>query len=70
MAARKPEERRRARELREVLDFDHVGAKTGCVVELARRGYSLRRLEKEVSQCEIRCANCHRRRHVELPEAA
>jgi hypothetical protein len=45
-----------------VLDFDHVGTKTGNVTELARRGSSLRRLQAEVSQCDIRCANCHRRR--------
>lgn len=45
-----------------VLDFDHVGAKTAHVTELARRGYSLSRLEAEVTRCEVRCANCHRRR--------
>jgi hypothetical protein len=49
-----------------VLDFDHVGLKTANVTELARRGCSLRRLEAEVSQCEIRCANCHRRRTLGL----
>lgn len=45
-----------------VLEFDHVGAKRGTVVELARRGSSRLRLQAEISQCEIRCANCHRRR--------
>lgn len=45
-----------------VLDFDHVGTKTGLVIELARRGCGLRRLVDEIAQCEIRCANCHRRR--------
>jgi hypothetical protein len=45
-----------------VLEFDHVGTKTGNVTELARRGCRLRRLEAEVASCEIRCANCHRLR--------
>ena len=50
-----------------VLDFDHIGAKTSNVIELARRGCSLRRLQAEISHCEIRCANCHRRRTVGRP---
>lgn len=45
-----------------VLDVDHVGPKRGNVIELARRGISLECLEAEISNCEIRCANCHRRR--------
>jgi hypothetical protein len=46
----------------EVLEFDHVGDKRAHVVELARRGSSLGTLQAEMSKCEIRCANCHRRR--------
>jgi hypothetical protein len=46
------------------LDFDHVGPKTGGVLALAREGVGLARLEREVASCEIRCANCHRRRTV------
>ena len=49
-----------------VLEFDHVGTKSGHVVELARRGCSLSRLQAEISQCEIRCSNCHRRRTSRL----
>ena len=45
-----------------VLEFDHVGPKTANVIALARRGCGLAALEKEIDQCEIRCANCHRRR--------
>lgn len=47
-----------------VLDFDHIGTKNGNVTDLARRGLSLQRLEAEVAQCVVRCANCHRRRTV------
>lgn len=46
----------------EVLDFDHVGSKRGHVGDIARRGCSIQRLEAEISECEIRCGNCHRRR--------
>jgi hypothetical protein len=45
-----------------VLEFDHRGKKEANVTELARRGYSLQRLEAEVAECEIRCVNCHRRK--------
>jgi hypothetical protein len=41
------------------LDFDHVGAKRANVSRLAS-ACSLRTLEAEIAQCEIRCANCHR----------
>jgi hypothetical protein len=47
-----------------VLDFDHVGPKRGNVVELARSGVGLARLQAELDSCVIRCANCHRLRHV------
>jgi hypothetical protein len=47
-----------------VLDYDHVGPKTGNVLELAREGVGLRRLWHEIGSCEIRCANCHRLRHA------
>jgi hypothetical protein len=45
-----------------VLEFDHIGQKRHRVTVLARRGCSLATLEAEIAQCEIRCANCHRRR--------
>lgn len=47
---------------------NRVGMKVANVTDLARRGCSLRRLEAEVSQCEVRCANCHRRRTLDLSE--
>jgi len=46
-----------------VLDFDHV--RPGKVAEVARlSGCALRwdRVEKEIAKCDVRCANCHRRK--------
>jgi hypothetical protein len=45
-----------------VLDFDHIASKTANVIELARDGCSVDRLTAEIARCEVRCANCHRRR--------
>lgn len=45
-----------------VLDFDHVDEKTAPVLQLAHRECSLARLESEIAKCDVRCANCHRRR--------
>jgi 5-methylcytosine-specific restriction endonuclease McrA len=45
-----------------VLDFDHVGEKTATVTHLVRREVGLQRLRDEIARCEVRCANCHRRR--------
>ena len=45
-----------------VLEFDHVGNKTANVMTLAQMGGSLERLKREIDECEVRWANCHRRR--------
>lgn len=44
-----------------VLEFDHISDK---VVEISRmhRNYSLPRVKKEIEKCQVRCANCHRRK--------
>jgi hypothetical protein len=44
-----------------VLEFDHVGRKRTSVMRLAWWGASLATIDAEISQCEVRCANCHRR---------
>ena len=44
-----------------VLDFDHVGIKRELVSSLVARGAPWPRIEEEIAQCEVRCANCHRR---------
>lgn len=44
-----------------VLDFDHVrGIKRKKIAALRR--VSLRTIKEEIEKCEVRCANCHRRR--------
>jgi hypothetical protein len=53
-----------------VLDFDHVGTKRATVARLAHDGYSLRRLDEEIGECEVRCANCHRRRTLSASRQA
>ncbi len=46
-----------------VLDFDHVrGAKHGAVSRMIFGGTSVPRLPAEIEKCEVRCANCHRRK--------
>ena len=46
-----------------LLEFDHVrGKKKDSVSVLADGDYALGRVKKEISFCEVRCANCHRRK--------
>ncbi len=45
-----------------VLDFDHVKPiLKGRVSTLRHKASSLKTLQKEIDQCEVRCCNCHRR---------
>ena len=43
-----------------VLEFDHLADKT-CDVSKLNHG-SFESLIKEIAKCEVRCANCHRRK--------
>lgn len=47
-----------------VLEFDHSGKvpKFKAVSFLVRNRYSLGKVKEEVAKCEVRCANCHRRK--------
>jgi hypothetical protein len=46
-----------------VLEFDHVrGDKSGDISNLARGEFTTKRLINEIEKCEVRCANCHRRK--------
>jgi len=46
-----------------VLDFDHVrGKKVMDVMKMVNNRMSWSRIEREISKCQVRCANCHRRK--------
>lgn len=47
-----------------VLEFDHRerATKRFNIGDAVRLGYSLRSVRAEVEKCDIRCANCHRRK--------
>ncbi len=45
-----------------VLEFDHKGNKFKDVSEMVSGYYSLDKVINEISKCEVRCANCHRRK--------
>ena len=42
-----------------VMHFDHIYEKNGSVANLSRSSVSIRRLQQEIDNCEIVCANCH-----------
>lgn len=47
-----------------VLEFDHKNrnTKTHQISKMINSSYSWERILKEIKKCDIRCANCHRRR--------
>lgn len=48
-----------------VLEFDHVrGKKVECISKLVQDVVSWKRIESEIAKCEVRCANCHRRKTI------
>jgi L-lysine 2,3-aminomutase len=46
------------------LEFDHINQETkmSCISEMIRDQRPWRVILKEIAKCEVRCANCHRRR--------
>ena len=44
------------------LEFDHIGLKRKNVMTMAWEGYGQDTIQIEMNKCEIRCANCHRRK--------
>ena len=49
-----------------VLDFDHVrGRKLFSLSSAAARKVGLAVVMAEIAKCDIRCSNCHRRRHAD-----
>lgn len=45
------------------LDFNHVGKKTKDVSVLVANGCSKETILKEIKECTVKCANCHRKSH-------
>jgi hypothetical protein len=47
-----------------VLEFDHQSdqVKTGAIAQMVIDNYSWKRTLAEIEKCEVRCANCHRRK--------
>ena len=45
-----------------VLTFDHQKDKIISIANAVQNRHSIVRLKKEISKCEVRCANCHARR--------
>lgn len=50
-----------------VLEFDHRGdiTKHANVSTMINSTYSLARVQEEVAKCDVRCANCHKRKTYE-----
>jgi len=48
-----------------VLEHDHRSDKRASVMRMVWEGYGLETIRREIAQCEVRCCNCHRRRHSE-----
>ena len=47
------------------LDFDHVrGTKQNPISRMVFMGMSVAAIQKEIEKCEVRCSNCHRKRHA------
>jgi hypothetical protein len=46
-----------------VLEFDHVrGSKTKDISCMVQESWSWKTIEAEIAKCDVRCANCHRRK--------
>jgi hypothetical protein len=45
-----------------VLDFDHLRDKKYNISRMIHDGFSWKAILKEISKCEVVCANCHRLR--------
>lgn len=46
-----------------VLEFDHVrGKKSDSICRMVRRVATLASIKAEIVKCDVRCANCHKRK--------
>lgn len=50
-----------------ILEFDHVrGKKDFNISQVLHRGVSLSTIQAEIKKCDVRCANCHRKRTAKV----
>ena len=47
-----------------VLEFDHIHDKLECISQMISKQVNIDRIKNEINKCEVRCANCHNRRHA------
>lgn len=45
-----------------VLEFDHKENKYKSISEMVKNGTAIKKIKYEIEKCEVRCANCHRRK--------
>ena len=45
-----------------VLEFDHVRGEKKINLSDMDGSYSIKLIEEEIAKCEVRCANCHKRK--------
>jgi len=48
-----------------VLEFDHYGNKIDNISSMMRNKKNLENIKQEMDKCEVRCANCHKRKTAE-----
>lgn len=49
----------------EVLEFDHIrGTKVASISAMVHAGRPWSEVQDEIHKCEVRCANCHKKRHA------
>lgn len=45
-----------------VLEFDHLRDKRASIADMMHGRCALKTIKAEIQKCEVRCANCHRRK--------
>ena len=45
-----------------VLEFDHLEDKDYNISHMISQGFTIERIQQEISRCQVLCANCHRRK--------